>query len=343
MSRLKATSPPRTFLAALFLIVFSCHTRYYYVSAFSPSATSIQHCYVPCAPLTKARPSRCAGSSSNHRFLTGGLRQAHPDSPRLFHRHRRCVARSTSSTHLFGSVGGKGSSGAGATNDKNAAVKDEYFDLKTTVALIGGQSALVLVAVALSFIFRTPNYGFGPGISLDASVLAVGSLLALPLGLAAVGLDVIEDRFPALQDVTKATQRSVLSLLGGKFKPLLGLLVSTGLGIAAGVGEELIFRGVMQYTLAGAAWCPPALAVVISSVIFGVLHAVTPLYAVLAGVASLYFGSLYVVFDNLAYPIACHAVYDIAALFYAHWTVSKFSDKEKVELADWPGPTTGPL
>lgn len=55
--------------------------------------------------------------------------------------------------------------------------------------------------------------------------------MTLPLGILAVVLDKFEDKIPALQEVTKATQRSVLALLGGKFKPVLGLIISIALGM----------------------------------------------------------------------------------------------------------------
>jgi len=216
--------------------------------------------------------------------------------------------------------------------------KDSYFDVRTTWTLVGGQSVLVLISIAIAAILGTPNYGLGPNISFDTTAIEIGSLLSLPLGIVAVLLDTVEERYPALQDVTKATQRSILSLLGSKFKPLTGLVVAVALGLAAGIGEEMLFRGVAQYEIA--THLGPVLAVFVSSLIFGALHAVTPLYAGLASVASVYFGMLYLASNNLAVPIACHTVYDIVALYYAHWTVSRMSAKEQMDLALWDGPSS---
>jgi uncharacterized protein len=67
--------------------------------------------------------------------------------------------------------------------------------------------------------------------------------------------------------------------------------------------------------------------------VFGLLHAVTPLYAILATIASVYFGAIYIVTDNLAVPISCHAVYDIGALLYAHWSVCQLSLTEQDALS----------
>lgn len=218
---------------------------------------------------------------------------------------------------------------------------DEYFDPKITLSLIGGQSVLALIAAALSLVAGTPNLGLGPGISFDSESLKTGALLTLPMGGLAVALDLIEDRYPALQDVTKATQRSVMGLLGGQFKPILALLVAGALGLAAGLGEEMLFRGIVQYELTSRIGASAA--VLLSSLVFGALHAVTPMYAALASLASVYFGGLYLASDNLAVPISCHAVYDVAALFYAHWTVCQLSDKERLELSLWAGPRSSQL
>jgi membrane protease YdiL (CAAX protease family) len=79
-------------------------------------------------------------------------------------------------------------------------------------------------------------------------------------------------------------------------------------------------------------------ALAISGVVFGLLHAVTPVYALLAGAASVFFGYLYNVSGNLAVPMICHAVYDVGALMWAHWTVTGLSTKEQNDILTWgPG------
>jgi hypothetical protein len=72
--------------------------------------------------------------------------------------------------------------------------------------------------------------GFGPQIEFSVASVQQGFLMALPLGVFAFVLDLFEDKVPALQEVSKATQKSVLALLGGTFKPVLGLLISLALG-----------------------------------------------------------------------------------------------------------------
>ena len=183
---------------------------------------------------------------------------------------------------------------------------------------------------------NVPNYGLGQTFALDQTSLEFGAKATVPLFALAFILDFVEKSYPPLQDVSKATQRSVLSLLGGARQPLLALGVSIALGAAAGWGEEMLFRGVLQSELT--TQMGENIALVSSAVVFGALHAVTPLYAILAGVASLYFGELYLMYDNLAVPIVCHGLYDVGALMAAHWTVSGMTENERIALANWQPP-----
>lgn len=177
--------------------------------------------------------------------------------------------------------------------------------------------------------------GLGVGFSLSLDAAVQGIQWTIPLfGIAAV-MQLIEPHSPALQGVTKATQRSVLAVMGRARRPLFALLVSILLGAAAGWGEEWLFRGVFQSALSGKFSSSTALA--ITGIVFGLLHAVTPIYALLAGAASFYFGWVYIQSGNLAVPMICHAVYDVGALLWAHYSVTSMSAKEQDEILEGPG------
>jgi membrane protease YdiL (CAAX protease family) len=82
--------------------------------------------------------------------------------------------------------------------------------------------------------------------------------------------------------------------------------------LAAGVGEELLFRGALQ-PLAERWWGPTA-GLLAVSVLFGALHAASRAYFLLATAVGLYLGWLAQQFDDLVAPIVVHAAYDFAAL-----------------------------
>lgn len=225
-----------------------------------------------------------------------------------------------------------------ADADTRKLVGDGSVEMAASV--IGQQSILIPVSLVLGNLLETPFR-----LDIDDSSVFYGLLAVLPLALMAIGLDVVEERFPALKDVTIATQRAVLLFLGGTFRPLYTSVAAMGIGLAAGFGEELLFRGVIQTKLAetvdatftSTADISAAIAILLSSLVFGALHAVTPLYVFLAMLASIYFGYLMVAFDgNLAVPIICHAVYDFGALVYAHWEVGKMTIEEKMTLLQDP-------
>jgi membrane protease YdiL (CAAX protease family) len=89
----------------------------------------------------------------------------------------------------------------------------------------------------------------------------------------------------------------------------------------AGFGEELLFRGLFQLGLSIVldVW----LAVLLTSLLFGLAHAATPTYCFLAFVISLYLGWLFVLTGNLLVPIAIHALYDFCVFLFIRLTPYK--------------------
>jgi uncharacterized protein len=86
----------------------------------------------------------------------------------------------------------------------------------------------------------------------------------------------------------------------------------------AGVGEETLFRGVIQAAVAEEIGGPHGvgLGLLIAAMLFGLLHPITPTYAALAGLIGLYLGWLWLASGNLLVPIVTHGLYDFLALLY---------------------------
>ena len=73
---------------------------------------------------------------------------------------------------------------------------------------------------------------------------------------------------------------------------------------AAGVGEEILFRGVMT----------PWIGMIAANIVFGLCHAANlPLFLFATGMG-FYLSAVYALSGNLLAPILVHAIYDAAAL-----------------------------
>ncbi len=102
--------------------------------------------------------------------------------------------------------------------------------------------------------------------------------------------------------------RKIRDFLSQELAPSLSILRWYDLilmSLLAGVAEELLFRGVLQPWI-GELWC---------NVLFGVVHWITPLYALLAFVIGSYLSWTMTVTEpqNLLTPIVIHAVHDYLA------------------------------
>lgn len=90
------------------------------------------------------------------------------------------------------------------------------------------------------------------------------------------------------------------------------------LAMLAGVCEEVLFRGLLYQ------WSRdwnPTLAIIMTNVLFGLAHSITPLYAWLAGIIGLYLTALMFLgpSPNLLIPITTHTVYDFIAFLVVLW------------------------
>lgn len=83
--------------------------------------------------------------------------------------------------------------------------------------------------------------------------------------------------------------------------------------LLAGLGEEILFRGVLQALLLDWGW-PPWGAIGLTGVAFGLAHSITPLYALIATAMGWYLGWVTWWTDDLGVAIAAHAIYDGFAL-----------------------------
>jgi membrane protease YdiL (CAAX protease family) len=164
--------------------------------------------------------------------------------------------------------------------------------------------------------------GFWPLEQFAWSALAIGQglLATVPLAIAMW----LATRWPVgpLKALGDLVRDLIVPIFAGVPKWQLAII-----SIAAGWGEELLFRGLIQ---AGAQSQTDSagFAVALASVIFGLAHPLSTAYVVMAAAIGAYLGWLFVATDNLLPAIVAHAAYDFVALVYllAHYTAPVASE-----------------
>jgi uncharacterized protein len=170
------------------------------------------------------------------------------------------------------------------------------------------EGGLGLVAVGVGWYFEKPPQrfiewtlpGFGWGLLGCLPLLAFFWIcLRLPRGPFVDLLDIVDNYLMPLFRHSHVYELAVISAL-------------------AGLGEELLFRGVIQVSIADTLDGPAgaALGLVLAAILFGLVHFITPSYVLMAGLMGLYLGGLWLATQNLLVPITAHAVYDFLVLVY---------------------------
>jgi membrane protease YdiL (CAAX protease family) len=166
------------------------------------------------------------------------------------------------------------------------------------------EGGMGLLALVMGWLLSCP-----PADTIRWEPLGVGIGVAASLPL--VAILVLITRFPAgpFARLHQVVTTEIVPIFDG-----CNILDFAMISLLAGVGEELLFRGVLQNALGQ--WLSPAVGLVLASLLFGLAHPITTAYAVLATLFGLYLGGLWLWTGNLLVPIAAHAVYDFLALVY---------------------------
>jgi CAAX protease family protein len=198
---------------------------------------------------------------------------------------------------------------ASTSSERSSTTRDSQF---VRLALVG-EAALALLAVGLGRLL-----GISPLATLQPSWSALlwGFLATAPLLLALLGV---------LRTQARPLRRLVDFVLG-ELGPILArrsVLELALLAALAGLGEELLFRGLIQAGLMRV--MPTFLALFSASALFGLAHFATSTYAVVAALMGLYLGALFLLQGNLLAPLVAHALYDFVALLLVvrRWQASR--------------------
>lgn len=190
-----------------------------------------------------------------------------------------------------------------------------HFGDITTLALVV-EGGLIAVAFAAGWLvgvspIETISRPLGIGVSNGVAILT-GLAATVPMLFFMLVIDRLP--LPPLRNLSKVVDERVAPWLTN-----LTIVESLFVALLAGVGEELLFRGVLQK--APQVWgYDPMIGLLIASIVFGLCHWVTRTYAFLTMLIGFYLGFLLLVTDNLLAPIATHTAYDFLAILYIQRT-----------------------
>ena len=186
--------------------------------------------------------------------------------------------------------------------------KDTAHSMALRLKLLG----LALLVEGVAFIlalFLARQWGialFPLTKHLLRDVLIGTAAAAIPFALFCFTLSEKAEGIPLLGSIRKTVRKDIKAVFASTTVVDICLI-----SLWAGLAEELLFRGVIQ-----ARW-----GLLAASILFGVLHFVTPVYALLAMVIGFYIGLVYHFFQSLLIPIQLHAIYDFGALIYLRYVV----------------------
>jgi membrane protease YdiL (CAAX protease family) len=180
-------------------------------------------------------------------------------------------------------------------------------DPRQTVVLLAifVEGGLMLIATVLGWLLKQPPLEH---FAWDGWAVLLGVAAAVPLVL----VFLVMQRWPVgpLSRIRRFSEQVVRPLLAP-----CSVVDLLGISVLAGLGEEMLFRAVLQGAFAhyGAM---PWLAVLAASLLFGLPHAVTFTYAVLATLMGAYLGTLWLLSGNLLVVVVTHALYDFLVLLW---------------------------
>jgi len=165
-----------------------------------------------------------------------------------------------------------------------------------------GEGGLIVVAAVLGWFF-----GLDPWLTWTLDWRAVGfGLVGVvpPLGLL---IWVVQSHWRPVVDLRERVE-GVLREVFVHWNLWQFAVVS----LLAGLGEECLFRGIVQAGFGEG--IGPLGGLLVASILFGLAHPISVLYVLLAGTMGLWFGVLWNWSDSLVAPVLAHALYDFIAL-----------------------------
>lgn len=191
------------------------------------------------------------------------------------------------------------------SDEENSDNADMFYFVVGGTVLIGALAIIlsVVMSVDLASLFViTPND------------IAIGIIATVPLGVFLWWFD--GSTIKPISEL-RSSQIEFLNQIGFDLTPMRIVALS----LAAGICEELLFRGVLQTWLTSMTTVVGA--IVVSNIIFGLLHYRTWVYALIAGLVGVYLGCIFVMTGGLLAPMITHGLYDALAFSNARRAISE--------------------
>ncbi len=194
---------------------------------------------------------------------------------------------------------------------------DANSPARFTALAVGFELALGVLAVLLGWL--TGPWPWSTLTAFDAPRLLAGIAGGITTALLLFAGLVLVDRKPfgIFRQLNRTVRRHIAPLFRGtRVWELLAI------SLAAGLGEELLFRGYVQAALTDllAHWLIPPWgaygALLAASALFGICHWISSAYAIVATAMGLLLGGLMLATGDLLASILAHALYDFLALLY---------------------------
>ena len=209
---------------------------------------------------------------------------------------------------------------------------DDLIDVKSEVApeeseswkriftkFVMAEYLMVPIALVMMWVCDLPNADSVTGQLLGENPwswgVAFGLFATIPMLLSIVLTALVPWR--PLVELRELVQTKLAPFFRGMPSWALFLIA-----LGAGLGEEWLFRG---FGIQGVGWLLPDVwsplmvqwtAILIVALIFGGLHALTPMYFLLTFVMGIYFGYLVLLTESLLPAVVAHGLYDYIALLY---------------------------
>jgi membrane protease YdiL (CAAX protease family) len=170
------------------------------------------------------------------------------------------------------------------------------------------EGGLAFAAVLLAWLFSIPlRDQFAPLGKPLAVAFIRGIAATLPMLL--VFWLLVSSKRPMLRELRDQVDWLIREMFPTASIPQFAMVATL-----AGVGEELLFRGALQTKLGD--WSTPIIGLALTSLLFGLAHALSKLYFAFAVVVGAFLGWLAYRYHDLVAPMVAHGLYDFLALLY---------------------------